>query len=112
LEERTPTTNVQVKMGAYNYQTSSRLIAPRRLIGRYLGCLLFIVLITLYFLQDVDKNTKEYRMYRENLRLGHTSVQNKHILLWTPFFESKTWYQGKEFLDKTVNPSSQNTFKS
>jgi hypothetical protein len=93
-------------MSAHIYHTSSRLIAPRRLIGRYLGFLLFIVLITIYLLQDVDKNTKQYRMYRENLRLGRTSVQNKHILLWTPFFESKTWYQGKEFLDKTVSSSS------
>jgi hypothetical protein len=79
------------------------VIVSRRIIGRYLGLLIVTGLIIVFFQHDEDSNTKEYRKYREKLRLGRTRVPNKYILLWTPFFDSKTWYLGKEFLDKTVS---------
>jgi hypothetical protein len=97
---------------------SDSLLANRKMVAyqnsRLSGLKLFVVyltvflVITLFFTGrvgrvDHDDNKLLYEKYRENLLTSQSIVQNKHILLWTPFFSEDTWYLGSNFLDKTVS---------
>jgi hypothetical protein len=68
---------------------------------RSVTSLLFICVICI-LVYEMHSGKDEIIDYQKKLRFGHISGRNKHILLWTPFFNSKTWYTGQNFIDKTV----------